>query len=225
MKKIFQVGLMLMMLLGMTATAGAEKSLWKDSDFNFKAYNAVVIGLIDNDYVSSSRNASFDNRAEFKTGAALAKAFGKKNIQAKFNPEGYVAETEEVGGSILRPASFKPIVEATVHKFGWVRYWKEPWVETKTYYDEVVLKDRWGNTIYDRNGHRVTQSIPRYEYIDHPGEWQYTAQVDLELRMIDPRTDKAVAIKTDTRDRSLETDTSGMLERICNDFVKDVTKN
>jgi hypothetical protein len=104
-----------------------------------------------------------------------------------------------------------------VYCLGYDKIFHGPW-------DEVVTRTSTISHV-DRHGHSDYIYIPYTEVVHHPAGYYYNAEADLEFDVIDSRTNKTIYTVRDSRGRGGETDTSGMLKRICNDFAEDITKN
>ena len=204
MKKFCALLFVIMMLLALPVSA--EKVKFKDSNCNFTGYSSIYmmgispLQLDQTDFVA-------DYTADSKVRMTLLSAFADKKIRME----------ETLQENALSP---KLGFDVKIYVFGYDKIWHDAWVETVNTTKTIVI------TKY-RNGReeKETISVPDVQYVQHPAGYYYTARVDLAFNVTDQRTGRLVYSLRDTRSRGGETDTSGMLKRICNDFVKDITKN
>jgi hypothetical protein len=108
--------------------------------------------------------------------------------------------------------TIKPIVNA----LGRWSEQKEAYYDTQTVYKRIVVEDN--------KGRDTTITVPTNETIYHPARTVWHAVVNLEF-LVSSADGKKVYMIVDNRDRSEETDTSGMLGRICNDLADDISHN
>ena len=107
-------------------------------------------------------------------------------------------------------------IKPVVHALGKWSEQKEAYYETRTVYKKI--------TVEDNRGRDTTITVPTNETIYHPARIAWHAIANLEFVITSPDGKKVYMI-VDNRDRVEETDTSGMLGRICNDLVDDISRN
>ena len=207
MKKVLCLTICLLMLL-LTSTASAEKIKFKDKNFNYKNFQTVQMGGM-NFLAIDRTDFEEDQAADSKLLTSLRTAFSNRNIN--------LVTTEEMKGGEATTLISKPFIQAKIFIMGFDKIWHEAWIETVYTTRDLRIKDK--------DGKETTISIPDKEYVNHPAGYYYTARVDIEFNVKDSRTDKVIYTVRDTRSRGGETDTSGMLKRICNDFAEDLTHN
>ena len=206
MKKWTLVLTLVLMLLA--SVASAEKIKFKDAQFNYKNYTvAQLSGItflnVDNkDFVT-------DQGGETKVTLLLRQALNKHNIM--LNEPAQIKQTADE--SSLKSV---PIITVKVFCLGYDKIFHGPW-------DETVTRTR-SVEVY-RNGHSTWIYFPYTEVVHHPAGYYYNAEADLQFDVTDSRTGKTIYTVRDSRGRGGESDTSGMLKRICNDFVDDITQN
>jgi hypothetical protein len=207
MKKSLLIITLIMMLL--TSVANAEKIKFKDSQFNYKNFDTVqlteitILNVDNKDFIT-------DKGSEMKINLLLRQAFNNRQITLK----GTEKTTQDANQSMLKPI---PMIAVKVYCLGYDKIFHGPW-------DEVVTRTSTISHV-DRHGHYDYIYIPYTEVVHHPAGYYYNAEADLEFDVIDSRTNKTIYTVRDSRGRGGETDTSGMLKRICNDFAEDITKN
>ena len=209
-KKFITVLLVITAFICMATTASAEKIKWKDKgNFDFKKFDTIQITSMTPLYVDNTGFVT-DTTAPSKIVALLRSALGNKKVSLSDLDE-LKEEPSNTGLKVI------PNLEIKIYEFGYDKNWHDAWTET-IYVDRKIEKK-------DKNGRYSYISIPVPEVIHHPAGYFYTAQVDVEFIVKNPRTGKTVYSIRDTRSRGGEQDTSGMIKRICNDFADDVTKN
>ncbi len=202
MKKFVAMLLGLVFLL--TMPVNAEKVKFKDKNYVFGKYTKIQLMGIAPVQIDRT-DFQVDSSAESKVKMNLLSAFNKKNVTIEDKNE-------------LNPTAPKLGFDVKIYVFGNDKIWHDAWVET-VYATKTIWIDE------EHNGRKSSKSIsiPVTEYVNHPAGYYYTARVDLEFNVKDLRTDKLVYSIRDTRSRGGESDTSGMLKRICGDFVDDIT--
>lgn len=202
MKKI--CGLLLAFIFLLALPVSAEKIKFKDKNYEFGKYTKIQLMGIAPVQIDRT-DFEVDNSADAKVRMNLLAAFNKKNVTVEENTEETVA-TPKLG------------FDVKIYIFGNDKIWHDAWVET-VYTSKTIYVDE------NRNGRKYTKTItvPITEYVNHPAGYYYTSRVDLEFNVKDLRTNKLVYSLRDTRSRGGEADTSGMLKRICSDFVDDIT--
>ena len=234
MKKLLTI--LTLCLLLVTATASAEKFRYKDPEFDFKdrtkmqLLDIAILESTGQDYVPDDgvdqkirlqlRSALAEKKVRLQVEAAPSAAGPGKVGSPGAEPAG-AATTLENQGSILRTEKNllqSPLqITVKIYRLGYERYYRGPWTQTTETTKSIVVKDREGRdkTIY----------VPETVVTNHPEGYYYNAFADIEFNVVDPKSGQTVYSLHDSRTRGGETDTDGMLKRICNDFVEDVTKN
>lgn len=204
--------LTLLVCLCIASTAGAEKIKFKDKNFNYKGYKEVEITALE-DLNYDKTDFVTDSATEMKIKTLLMSAFNKKSINV----------TDVAAGSTKPAPSLTPIPEISVKVYvlGYDKIWHDAWVETQHYTETYTIQEKDNRGRY----HDTVVRVPATRQIEHPAGYYHTARVDMEFTVRDPRTQKVIYSIRDTRSRGGEDDTSGMLKRICGDFVDDITKN
>lgn len=194
------------LVLCIALPASAEKIKFKDSSYDFAHYSNIQLMGITSMEIDRT-DFEVDPAAADKAKMALFAAFDKKKRKV---------QELEAGDQITPKLGFS----VKILVFGNDKIWHDAWVETVHTSKTIYIDD------YDRKGLKRSKaiSIPVTEHINHPAGYYYTARVDMEFAVKDLRTGKLVYSLRDTRSRGGETDTSGMLKRICNDFVDDIAK-
>lgn len=201
MKKFITLFLTFVLLLALPTLAGAEKEKFKSGDFDFKKVKSVAIASVGTrEYTRATYKADFG--MEDKVYTALEGALAKRHLK--------VASAAKA----VRP-NLK--IKVIINALGTYTEHKAAWDETTTVDKKEVGKDE--------NGNDVVVTVPTQETVHHPAEDISHAVAELEMVATDVRTGKDVYRITDSRERSSETDTSGMLHRICTDFAKDITRD
>ena len=206
MKKTFSILLMLVLFLALPTVAGAEKNKWKAESYNFSGVHKVIVTDIEINApdIYGYIPVPF---AQKIVEMALRQAFEKYQIQMT-TTDGLNHENETIQPG---PLTVKP----TVHALGKWSEQKEAYYETRTVYKKI--------TVEDNKGRDTTITVPTNETIYHPARIAWHAVANLEFIVTSPE-DKKVYMIVDNRDRVEETDTSGMLGRICNDLAEDISR-
>ena len=203
MKKFWALLLGFIFLLALPVSA--EKIKFKDKNYSFGKYSKIQLTGI-SDLQIDRTDFEFDQSAESKV---------KMNLLSKFNKKDVTLDDNTDTSGVTPKLGF----DVKIYILGNDKIWHEAWVETVH-----TTKTIWVDDV-DKHGRRSSRSIsvPVTEYVNHPAGFYYTARVDLEFNVKDLRTGKLVYSIRDTRSRGGESDTSGMLGRICGDFVDDIT--
>lgn len=201
MKKLITCFLTVFMLLALPALAGAEKEKYKNEDYDFSTVKVVKLEGITSQ-TPARANFRSDDALEDKVYTALEAALSKRNVNLAVN---------------AMHGTPKLKIKVIVHALG-------TYLEHKPAYDatETVNKKEVGK---DEHGNDVVVTVPTQETVHHPAEDISHAVAELEFMATDFRSHKQVYTVTDSRERASETDTSGMLHRICSDFARDITRN
>jgi hypothetical protein len=202
--------LLTVMLLLLVNVAGAEKVKFKDNQFNFTNYSDAHISSINILNVDQDSFIS-DQGSESKMILLLRQAFGDRKVTLNADKEATVPASDQ---PYLKSV---PQIAITVYCLGYDKIFHGPWDETVSTTKTI--------TTWDNKGHATYIDIPVTELVHHPAGYYYNAKVDIQFDVTDPRTGKNIYTVRDSRGRGGETDTSGMLKRICNDFAEDMTKN
>lgn len=207
MKKIFSTLLILILLLALPVLTSAEKNKWKTNDYDFTAVHNVIIAKPDITvpYIDGYTADSFSQN---KIEIALRQALEKRKIN--------VFTQEDINKGNVPMRNIYLTIKPIVHALGKWSEQKEAYYETRTVYKKI--------TVEDNKGRDTTITIPTNETIYHPARIAWHAIANLEFVVTSP-DDKKVYMIVDNRDRVEETDTSGMLGRICNDLADDVSRN
>lgn len=227
MKKFYCLFLVLVAFILLPIQHGyAEKTRWKDPAFNFeriKEVRLVSLEFMDSD----SDTFTTDAAAELKVETALRQAADKSGIkliidlEPKYLDEENTAKPAETTPpaeeSVLRPSASIPKLKMKVHSLGKQWSWREAWTEVRY----VTKKTR----IYNSDGTSSTIETPEKEEIYHPREKIWSAYVEIEFILTGPNSDKVILSLFDSRGIKYTTDTSGMLKRICQEAMKDMSKN
>lgn len=208
MKKIFMACLLTLVFL--TIPVSAEKIKFKDPGFDYKGYtvaqisNIALLNVDNKDFVS-------DQGAENKITLLLRQAFVDRKVTLR--------TPEQIKETATQQSSLKAVPEISVKVYclGYDKIYHGPWSETVAVTRPVYAIDGWGHWGYIY--------VPDIQVVHHPAGYYYNAEADIEFNVTDARSGKVIYTVRDSRGRGGETDSSGMLKRICNDFVEDVTKN
>jgi hypothetical protein len=228
MKKLllgFTLGLILL-----TGTASAEKFRYKDPDFDFKNYRTAALTDIAI-RVANVPDFVADQGSDQKIRLQLQEALSKKKIRLRLENQPLpapdtgaaqsAATTTTTGPSwrsALTPAGSAkniPQIQVKVYRLGYEKFYHGPWTETKNYTRTVTVKNH--------DGKEETIYIPETTIVDHPEGYDLQAWAELEFNVTDTRTGKSIYTLRDSRYRA-GADYDGMLKRICNEFVEDITK-
>ena len=187
-------------LVLLTGTASAEKFRYKDPDFDFKNYQKAALTDIAIQ-VANVPDFIADQGSDQKIRLQLQEALAKKNIRLQLEDQ---------------PAPALPQIQVKVYRLGYEKFYHGPWTETKNSTRTVTVKNHEGKekTIY----------IPETTIVDHPEGYDLQAWAELEFTVTNPRTGRSIYTLRDSRYRA-GADYDGMLKRICNEFVEDITKN
>ena len=214
-------------LVLLTGTASAEKFRYKDPDFDFKNYHTAALTDIAI-RIANVPDFIADQGSDQKIRLQLQEALAKKKIrlQLENQPEqgtdGMSEQTAKVAAATHKSWRSEaldknmPQIQVKVYRLGYEKFYHGPWTETKNYTRTVTVKNRDGKdeTIY----------IPETTIVDHPEGYDLQAWAELEFAVTDTRTGRSIYTLRDSRYRA-GSDYDGMLKRICNEFVEDITKN
>ena len=207
MKKTFSILLMLVLFLALPTVAGAEKNKWKAESYNFSGVHKVIVTDIEINApdIYGYIPVPF---AQKIVEMALRQAFEKYQIQMT-TTDGLNHENETIQPG---PLTVKP----TVHALGKWSEQKEAYYETRTVYKKVLVKHR--------NHKDTIVNVPIDETIYHPARTVWHAVANLEF-IVSSADGEKVYMAMDDRDRVEDSDTSGMLSRICNDLAEELSHN
>ena len=206
MKKIFSTLIMLILLLALPILASAEKNKWKTNDYDFAAVHNIIIAEPDINAPSIDGYMA-DPFSQNKIEMSLRQAFEKRKIN--------VFTQEDINKGNVPMRNIYLTIKPIVHALGKWSEQKEAYYETRTVYKKI--------TVEDNKGRDTTITVPTNETIYHPARIAWHAVANLEFVVTSP-DDKKVYMIVDNRDRVEETDTSGMLGRICNDLAEDISR-
>jgi len=207
MKKIFSTLLILLLLFALPTIVGAEKNKWKSNDFNFSVVHNILIKAVKTNppHIHGYIAAPFSQK---KVEMALRQAFEKRQIKIFTSAEG---SNENIA---LHKNSLT--IQPIIHALGKWSEKKEAYYETRTVYKKIIVENKYGKT--------TIITVPTDETIYHPARTAWHAVANLEFIVSSNKGEK-VYMLVDDRERAEETDTSGMLGRICNDLADDLTHN
>jgi len=206
MKKFLSMSILFLLFFVLPINVGAEKSKWKSNDYDFSVVRNVVIVETEtnepniNSYIS---DAFSQNKVE----AALRQAFEKRKIKVFTS-----ADVTSGNGPI---SNVYLTITTKINSLGKWSEPKEAYYETRTVYKRI--------TVENSNGKTTTITVPSEETIYHPARTVWHAVVNLEFTVSSANGQKVYMV-VDNRDRPEETDTSGMLGRICNDLADDISR-
>ena len=203
MKKLLTSLVTFVMLLAIPGFSSAEKSQQKDKSYDFSRIKSATITTIKaQPYSEATYKADFDLAGKVNT--ALKNALSGRNIK--------------VGGATLGSLAKHSVnIAVSVEGLGVFTVHEDAYDETRTVDKKTVGKDE--------NGKDVVVTIPTEEVVHHPAKDVPHAVAILNFRVTDSVTGKDICSVRDSRERNDETDTSGMLGRICRDFAKTISKN
>lgn len=202
MKKILTVVTTLMLLLVLPVLSFGEKSHYKVKNYPFSHIKSVTISSITAQAYSDPTYRADFNLNE-KVSQALKEALQNRNFK--------ITDVAGMGGNSA--------VNIAVHVegLGVFTVHEDPYDETRTVNKKTVATDEHGKD--------VVVYVPTQEVVHHPAADIPHAVAILSFKVTDKLTGKEIFTLRDSRERNDETDTSGMLGRICRDFAKDLTKN
>ena len=211
MKKIIVLMTMMVMFLALSLqSVGAEKVQWKDENYNFESVKVIAIQDIDIKE-PSYENFVFDNAAKDKVEVSLKQALNDRHIRALHT------DVKDQTVAELQANKNMPRLTVNVYALGSEWVWREPWTEKRPVTRKIsVLNDE---------GKYTTVSYPDIEIIHHPGRKFWTARVELEFVLIDPKTDQAIYTSHDMRVLEGTTNTTDMLKRATRGFARDISHN
>ena len=241
--KIFVAFCLLFTLL--LSTAFASNSAWKNPDYNFSNIDTLKLSKIIIEVPSVRRlepDVAIANRVKY----ALKKELQDRHINLyiknvvvtnKFREEDFSPLEENTSNTAISPSKNKtrtlaqiraenaPLVTVKVHNLGIATVHHKAWKEHYTYNRRVTRKVSY----IDYRGHKRYRdeivTIPERRTKHHPAYDTTTAYAELSFFVRDPKTDNEVIFTIhDSRSREFETDTTGMLNRICNLFAKKVSR-
>lgn len=202
-----KISFLVIMLLMLTLPAFAEKTKFKDKNYDFKGL--IKIQAME---IASAQPASTDNLIQEKDADdivknAVIKAFKKKEIAVK----------EVTVFNQIRP---KLGFTVKIYNLGYEQIWHDAYISIENTYKSVDVDT------YDENGKptTITVDVPVTEAVEHEAGYSYAAKADIEFTVYDVRNNRVVYSVRDVRDKQGFRETDGMVERICNDFVNDITK-
>ena len=203
MKKFLTLCATLLLLITIPALSSAEKSHYKEKNYNFSHIkNATITGITAQPYQDSTYRADFDLAGKVTT--ALQSALQNKGMKVGA-PAGILSK----GSAVNIAVHVEGLGVFTVHE--------DAYDETRTVDKKTVGKDEHGKDI--------VVTVPTQEVVHHPAQDVPHAVAILSFKVTDAATGQEVYTLRDSRERNDETDTSGMLGRICRDFAKELHKN
>ena len=198
MKKFFSLLLLTVFFCVLPSLARAEKNKFKDENFNFKQIKTVQITNL------SSKTPKLSTYTEDINAAAKVLNTLEIDLQKRH------IKTSATNNAPIN-------IQVTINALG-------TFIEHVAAYDETKTVDK--KTVgKDAAGHDVVVTIPAEEVVHHEAKDITHAIADLTFIVTDNKTGAEIYTLTDSRERSNEDDTSGMLGRICKDFAKDISRN
>ena len=205
MKKIFILSLLLLFMF--TGPVFASKNKFKDNLYDFK--NVDIINLVEASYEPVvDVDFTEDNAPVDRVLNQLRTLASKKGISILLE-ENY-SDKADVDLYLI------------VHKLGTYRYWRQPWTEIVTDSEPVVVHRYHGRHHHHHHHSDEIVYVPVTHPVYHPGQWIMDSYVEIEFIVKDHKTNKVVYSVRDDRQRQSTNDYSGMIKRICNDFLKDI---
>lgn len=202
MKKLLTVLATLILLVTVPTFCGAEKSQQRDKSYNFsKVKSATITGITAQPYSEATYRPDFD--LEGKVTTALKNALSSRNIK--------------LGSTMTNLAGHAVNIAVNVEGLGVFTVHEDAYDETRTVDKKTIAQDE--------NGKDVIVTVPTQEIVHHPAQDVPHAVAILNFSVTDSATGKEVYSLRDSRERNDETDTSGMLGRICRDFAKTISRN
>ena len=200
MKKVLALCFILVMVF---ANVGfASKSKFKDSNYDFHNMRNFYLSNILYKSGVMPENFREDSNPTNRVLNALHNAFIKQGKQLLTQPDDMNYTNVDL--------------EVIVYCLGINKHWQEPYYEDVYENEKVVRKDS--------SGKEVTWKVPRHRTVYHPGKWIFDAYAEIEFNLIDRDTGKVIYNLRDDRKRDNSDSYDGMLNRICNDFIKDLNK-
>ena len=217
--------LLLIWSLCLAPAAFATNHTWADSSYDFKKVNMVAIKDLDTSQVDISSIMQ-------KTANSTYQKMSSKLENAK------VLTQEEALAKIEKLTNIPTSTADTANALTTV--WQENIQSAAPFYVEATMTHYYIDSIYcpervtystvrrteichDRNGRRWERvwydTIPQYI----PAHIEYTFRVGIYFKGYDAKTHKLVYEREDIRSRGTD-DPTGMIERICKDFYRDLNK-
>ena len=229
MKKLLLFFTLAIALLALPLVAHADKTKWANPNYNFsKLQNIDLVSIsIVEPYEDSF---SVDDMASEKIISALQKSLAKRNFSFESSVESNLMITKEAAAKLAKDALASAYSTETIkiapetsaelkiisNKFGYrtriIPAHEEP--RTRTFKEKA--KDNNGNWV-ERNVERTV-----YEYV--PERTVYDAQLDVSFQLFDPATQKIIFNLRDVRERSQDSDTTDMWQRMANYFAQELAK-
>jgi len=234
--------LLVIFLLLICTTVSAKNSNWKDPIFDFKKVKTVLVSDPVFTYINipeSSRNKfnKYPNPKEkitYMLGERL-----KKKKQFHIVSSAYIEEQikgdpnlpllETVSSEIFTvelPKHVNLVLETKVNDLGWYYSYVEAYDTTETQTERV----KYGGVTPEGKEYSGWIEIPKTVTVHHEAYYDISDCAEIELKLIDPVTQKAVWTYTDIRMRDSRSWTSGydktgpesMMNRILNDAFKKI---
>lgn len=234
--------LLVMFLILICTTASAKNSNWKDPIFDFKKVKTVLVLDPVFTYINipeSSRNKfnKYPNPKE-KITYMMGERFKKKK-QFRIVSSAYIEEQikgdpnlpllETVSSEIFTvelPKHVNLVLETKVNDLGWYYSYVEAYDTTETRTERV----KYGGVTPEGKEYSGWIEIPKTVTVHHEAYYDVSDCAEIELKLIDPVTQKAVWTYTDIRMRDSRSWSSGydktgpesMMNRILNDAFKKI---
>ena len=200
-------------------SAAAGPKLYRHPSYDFSNVRNIKVTVITNAHPETAGSFHAEGMAEEKLLSALYSAAGKNNlILIDERVGGPIAPTGEQESLLNRNKKAPKTVEAriTINYLGYRRYKVEGHYKQKTEYIKEKRKDSWGKEHY--------VEIPITTQVWVPESYYNNALMDVIYNVYDLETAAVIANVMDRREREYEEDTSGMLGRSTNDFLKALIK-
>ena len=217
MKKLFCFCLVFFTMLCLPLTTHADKTKWVNPAYNFKAVKTFEL--------TSIAVADIDQESFTQDELAYERVLG--DLQNEFSKYQLHLESNNVENEELLPGYQKPIptdtypattavMQVKIHRFGYITRIIPAHQEPYTYTRKEKIRDNHGNWI--------VREIPVTEYRYVPAYREDSAQLDISFNIYDSQTGKLVMNLRDSRERSGDSDTSGVSHRIVQNFIKELSK-
>lgn len=205
-KKILGIMFLLACII-LPQTVSAEKTDYRDKNFNFRNVRRVVLLNVSSNinfsdrgsiFLQRLRNTYFDNAKKLKCQVL----------------------TEEEARRLAGSSDFSGIADLYIQCD--IRDWSDDYyiVPERTSWEEKKMY----RTVRDRDGRRYEESYYQTVPVTYPPYRVDVSKVAVNFEVYDTRTGKMVFGREDVRDRNDKTAQDGMYGRICNSFFEDLGK-
>ncbi|TCL35244.1 hypothetical protein EV210_11385 [Anaerospora hongkongensis] len=234
--------IIVMSLILLCTTATAKNTNWKDPAFDFKKVKTIF--MLDPTFTfinipETSKN-KFNKYPNFKEKInVLLEERLKKKKQFRIVSSAYIEEQikgdpdlpllETVSSEIFAaalPKHVNLVLETKVNDFGWYYYYVAAYDTTETQMERV----KYGGVTPEGKEYSGWIEIPKTVTVHHDAYYDVSDCAEIEMRLIDPVTQKSVWIYTDIRSRDSRSWTDGydktgpesMMNRILNEAFKKI---